>query len=89
MTWNVWFTPPKAVDQNEGASHAWRWRQSIDVDHGSSDSQRREAKYYDGSAFKVDFISILKEEKRMLIHFFRHFEGDEKDNVLSAIKDVL
>ncbi|CAM1362599.1 hypothetical protein [Tenacibaculum xiamenense] len=88
LTWNVWFTSPELVDQNEWASHAWRWRQSIDADHGSPDGPGTEARYYDGSPFKVDLKSILEEERGKLIHFLRHFEGEEKDKILSAIKDI-
>jgi len=37
LTWNLWFTAPQLVDQEEWRTHAERWRHSIDADHGSPD----------------------------------------------------
>lgn len=52
LTWNLWFNAPQLVDQVEWASHAERWRKSIDEDHGSPDGEGSTARYFDGSAFK-------------------------------------
>jgi hypothetical protein len=49
LTWNVWFTAPELVDTEEWSTHAERWRNSIDADHGPDASP---AKLADGSLFK-------------------------------------
>ena len=51
LTWNVWFTPPGIVDQEEWAEHAEKWRESIQADHGSPDGEGTEARYFDGTPF--------------------------------------
>jgi hypothetical protein len=51
LTWNLWFNAPQIVDQAEWASHAERWRKSIDEDHGSPDGEGSTARYFDGSSF--------------------------------------
>ena len=85
LTWNVWFTKPELVDQDEWASHAWRWRESIDADHGATGTV---AKYYDGSPFKVDFDAIMKEEQDKLHHFLKKIEGEEKNKIISFLKGI-
>jgi len=52
LTWNVWFTAPELVDQEEWATHAIRWRESIDADHGSPDGPGGEARHFDGTPFE-------------------------------------
>ena len=52
LTWNVWFTAPCYVDKVEWATHAERWRRSIEADHGSPDGEGTTAKYFDGTPFK-------------------------------------
>lgn len=52
LTWNVWFTAPAWVDKVEWATHAERWRHSIEADHGSPDGDGTTAKYFDGTPFK-------------------------------------
>lgn len=51
LSWNVWFTEPGLVDQEEWRTHAERWRESIEVDHGSPTGEGRPAQYFDGSPF--------------------------------------
>lgn len=51
LTWNVWFTAPELVNQEEWANHAEKWRKSIDADHGSPDGPGTKARYYDGRPF--------------------------------------
>ncbi|SFT72310.1 hypothetical protein SAMN04489724_1828 [Algoriphagus locisalis] len=51
LTWNVWFTAPSVVDQEEWKNHAEKWRESIDADHGSPDGPGTTAKYFDGTPF--------------------------------------
>lgn len=88
LTWNVWFTEPELVDKNEWASHAWRWRKSIDADHGSPDGPGTAARYYDGTPFKPDFDAIKKEEESKLFEFLKDLEGDEKDKIVSLLKEI-
>jgi len=52
LTWNVWFTAPELVDQEEWAKHTEVWRQSIDSDHGSPDGEGTDARFYDGTPFE-------------------------------------
>lgn len=61
LTWDVWFTAPELVDQQEWADHAEKWRLSIDADHGSPDGEGTTARYYDGTPFKP--IKGLAEEE--------------------------
>ncbi len=52
LTWNVWFTAPELVDQEEWKNHAIKWRESIDADHGSPEGPGTEARFFDGTPFK-------------------------------------
>ncbi|NET56353.1 MAG: hypothetical protein F6K47_09330 [Symploca sp. SIO2E6] len=53
LTWNVWFTSPRLVNRLEWATHAERWRKSIDADHhpGPFNAKLPPARYADGSEF--------------------------------------
>lgn len=52
LSWNVWFTEPELVNQNEWRTHAERWRKSIDEHHGSPHGPGTIARYFDGTPFK-------------------------------------
>ncbi len=52
LTWNVWFTAPETVDQEEWEHHAEYWRTSIDADHGSPDGEGTVARHFDGTPFE-------------------------------------
>ena len=52
LSWNVWFTAPELVDQEEWRNHAIKWRDSIDADHGSPEGPGGDAHYFDGKPFK-------------------------------------
>ncbi|RBW55850.1 hypothetical protein DS884_16000 [Tenacibaculum sp. E3R01] len=104
LTWNVWFTPPELVDQDEWASHARKWRESIDADHGSPEGPGTIARYYDGTPFKVGLNTlkkdveneiikvteetIKKEEHNKLFNFLENIEGEEKDKILNSLKKI-
>ncbi|MEM7587579.1 MAG: hypothetical protein AAF560_29595 [Acidobacteriota bacterium] len=62
LTWDVWFTAPELVDQEEWATHAARWRHSIDTDHGASPagSVSSPARYFDGT--EVEPLEVVEEE---------------------------
>lgn len=85
LTWNVWFTSPQLVDQDEWASHAWRWRKSIDADHGSPDGPGTEARFFDGTPFKSDLSILKQKEQAKILNFLSHIEGDEKDKIISYL----
>lgn len=54
LTWNVWFTPPELVDQEEWRNHAKLWRDSIQADHGSPEGEEgSDVRYFDGTPFKA------------------------------------
>lgn len=74
LTWNVWFTAPELVDQQEWADHAELWRQSIQADHGSPEGPGTDARYFDGSPFKP-LEELLKEELPKVVAFIEeHLE---------------
>ena len=52
LTWNVWFADPSLVNRQEWATHAERWRKSIDADHGTPDGPGTSACYRTGAPFK-------------------------------------
>jgi hypothetical protein len=89
LSWNVWFTAPQLVDQDEWARHAWEWRESINADHGSPEGEGTSAKYFDGTPFKPDFDAIKKQEEGKIFDLLKQEEGKEKDEILSFIKSKL
>lgn len=68
LTWNVWFTTPKLVDKEEWRTHAERWRESIDADHGSPTGPGSVARFFDGTLFKP--VGSLEEMEANLIKLF-------------------
>lgn len=77
LTWNVWFTAPEVVDQEEWANHAEKWRLSIDADHGSPEGPGTKARYFDGEPFKP-LEELLKEELPMVLKYI-------KDNIKEVV----
>ncbi len=88
LSWNVWFTPPALVNQQEWSEHAEKWRKSIDADHGSPDGPGTDARYYDGSPFKIDLDFVEEEEKVRILDFLDKVEHKEKDKVISYLKNL-
>lgn len=72
LSWNVWFTAPDTVDQAEWRTHAEKWRQSIDADHGSPDGNGTVARYFDGSPFKPLEELLAEEMPRILAFIAKH-----------------
>jgi len=72
LTWNVWFTAPELVDQQEWRDHAEKWRKSIDADHGSPDGEGSAARYFDGSTYKPLQSLIDQEEAKLLAYLRAH-----------------
>ncbi len=74
LTWNVWFIPPELVDKVEWRTHAERWRESIDADHGSPDGNNGTiARYFDGTPFKPIEELLKIEEEKILAFIKEHF----------------
>ena len=73
LSWNVWFTAPETVDTEEWRTHAERWRESIDADHGSPEgSESSQTRFIDGKVF-TPTISKL----------------DELEDILGLVKEIL
>ena len=53
LTWNVWFTAPDYVDQEEWLDHAEKWRKSIQADHGSPEGPGTDPRFFDGTPFSA------------------------------------
>ena len=70
LTWNVWFTAPELVNQEEWATHAEYWRTSIDADHGSPEGEGTDARHFDGTPFKP-LKELIKKELPMIIAFIK------------------
>ncbi len=68
LTWNVWFTAPELVNQEEWAAHAELWRLSIDADHGSPDGNGTVARHFDGTPFQP-IRELLEEELPRIIEY--------------------
>ena len=68
LTWNVWFTAPELVNQEEWTHHTELWRESIDADHGSPDGEGTSARYFDGTPFKP-LEELLKDELPRIIAY--------------------
>lgn len=49
LTWNLWFTEPENVNQEEWRNHAIKWRESIDS--GYLTLKDTPSRYYDGTLF--------------------------------------
>lgn len=72
LTWNVWFTAPELVDQQEWAAHAEKWRESIDADHGSPEGPGTIARYYDGTPFQPLKELLVAELPKILAFAEKH-----------------
>lgn len=68
LYWNVWFTAPEIVDQEEWANHAKKWRDSIDTGHGSPGGESSPARYFDGTEFHA-VKNMVNEEEELLKEF--------------------
>jgi len=71
LNWNVWFTAPEKVDQEEWQKHAEFWRDSIQADHGAPDGQGTIPRYFDGTPFKP-LKNFAEEELAKIFHYIKH-----------------
>lgn len=60
LTWNVWFSAPELVDQDEWRGHAELWRDSIQADHGSPEGPGTRARFFNGDLFEP--LEEIKDE---------------------------
>ena len=74
LTWNVWFTAPELVDQEEWKNHADFWRHSIDVDNMSPDGPGSVARYYDGTPFNPMKELLIEELPEILAFIKKHIK---------------
>ena len=72
LTWNVWFTPPELVNQEEWSTHAERWRKSIDADHGTPGGPGTPVRYFDGSPFNPVEALVEKEIEKIMDYLRKH-----------------
>jgi hypothetical protein len=81
LSWNVWFTAPKPVNQEEWRTHAERWRKSIDEGHGSPCGPGTSACYFDRTPFNP--VEELIEAKVMeILHWIYEHLRDLKSAAL-------
>ncbi len=64
LSWNVWLNSPTVVDREEWQTHAERWRDSIDVEHGHNSGTI--AKYFNGNAFDAEEAAIQAKIQDMI-----------------------
>jgi len=79
LTWNVWFTAPDYVDQEEWRTHAERWRHSIDVDHRSPDGPGTDARYFDGTPFNPLKELVAEKIHEIITWLWNYFEQDKQN----------
>jgi hypothetical protein len=74
LSWNVYFTAPQVVDQEEWREHAEKWRRSIDADHGSPDGPGTNPRYFNGNRFYPG-EQIVEAEVEKIIAFLKKHLG--------------
>ena len=72
LSWNVWFTQPELVDQEEWRTHAERWRKSIDEEHGSPCGDGSIAKFFDGTPFNAEQELIDQKIREIIAWIWKH-----------------
>lgn len=80
LYWNVWFTAPEIVNQEEWINHAVFWRDSIQSEHGSPDGQGTKARYFDGTPFKPLKSLAIKELPKILAYIKNHVDTHHQEN---------
>lgn len=78
LSWNVWFTEPQLVNQEEWRTHAERWRKSIDTHHGSPDGPGTKARYFDGTLFNAKENALEGAIQDVISYLEKHFGGLNK-----------
>lgn len=89
LFWNVWFTAPEVVNQEEWQNHADKWRKSIQAHHGSPGGAGTAPRFFNGDPFEAK--KDLSEEigKELLAFLTKHKVGDFKEEVEDKAKELL
>jgi hypothetical protein len=75
LTWNVWFTAPEEVIEDEWQDHADKWRKSIDVDNESPEGPGSIPRYFDGTPFEPMKDLLIEELPRIKAFVDKHLKG--------------
>jgi hypothetical protein len=59
LTWNVWFTAPEKVNEQEWRYHADKWRQSIDAQYDSPGGPGTIPRYFDGTPLETSTLALV------------------------------
>jgi hypothetical protein len=79
LNWNIWFTQPGLVDQDEWRTHAERWRESIDEDHGSPTGPGTVARYFNGTVFNPTQELVNEKMKDIIAWLVQHLGKSPED----------
>ncbi|MFN0200944.1 MAG: hypothetical protein ACKVTZ_05460 [Bacteroidia bacterium] len=82
LTWNVWFTAPELVDQQEWQDHAVLWRDSIDIDNSSPEGPGTIARHFDGTPFKPLKEALVGEIPRIVAFIEKHLSKKDGESYL-------
>jgi len=94
LSWNVWFTEPELVDQDEWQAHADFWRKSLDVLHRSPTdltNKYDEQTYFDGSQFKPLKTAAVQEAKlinRFISKWKKNIMSDAAEHLISTLRGI-
>jgi hypothetical protein len=71
LSWNIWFSEPEQVDHEEWRTHAKRWRDSIDADHGSPHELGSPTRHFDGTLFTYS-EALDREVEAIIAYLEKH-----------------
>jgi hypothetical protein len=89
LYWNVWFTAPEVVDQQEWQDHADKWRESIQAHHGSPGGAGTAPRFFNGQPFENTKNVTEEMGKELLTFLTKHKVGDFKEEVEDKVKELL
>jgi len=73
LTWNVWFTAPEVVNEQEWRNHADEWRESIDADHDSPGGPGTIPRHFDGTPFKASKVALAKKLLSIIFYVIKFY----------------
>jgi hypothetical protein len=73
LTWNVWFTAPEIVDEQEWRDHADKWRQSVDANHDAPGGSGTIPRYLDGTPLKVSKVALAKKMLSVIFYVIKFY----------------
>jgi hypothetical protein len=71
LTWNVWFTAPEQVDEQEWRDHADKWRESINVKHDSPGGPGTIPRHFDGTPLKSSTLALVGKLLSIIFYVIR------------------